>query len=234
MPKETRLDDDALLYHPREKQTEKEKLREMSFQEKISYLLEYYKFQAIAIVAGIALIIYIVHMLLNPSPTTQFYVAIVDNPISEDVLKQYENNFTKQLQLNPKRETVEFNTNFMFNSDDTYAMNMKQALSTYVAAKEIDVIIAPKSVFHDYAYYGYFSKLSDQLPTDIYSSLTDKFYITDTEDDHEKSDYGVYLADTKLFKDTANSSDPYVLGILANSPHEDNTIKFIRYLFHDK
>ncbi len=234
MPTQTRLDDDAQIYHPKAKQTEKEKLREMSFKGKISYLCEYYKFHAIAIVAGIAFLIYIVHMLLNPRPTTQFYAAIIDNPISENVLNEYEDNFMKQLQLNPKRESIEFNTNFMFGTDDSYAMNVKQALATYVAAKEVDVIIAPESVFHDYAYYGYFSKLSDQLPTDIYSSMTDKFYITDTEDDKDKSDYGVYLTDTKLFKGITNNSEPYVLGILANSPHEATTIKFIRYLFHEK
>jgi ABC-type molybdate transport system substrate-binding protein len=76
-------------------------------------------------------------------------------------------------------------------------------------------------------------KLSDQLPTDVYSSLTDNFYISDLEEDKQKSVYGVYLTDTKLFKENANNEDPYVLGIIANSKHKANTVEFIRFLFNE-
>ena len=96
-----------------------------------------------------------------------------------------------------------------------------------------DVIIAPESEFKSLAYAGAFSKLSDQLPTDIYSSLTDKFYLSNTESNAEQTPYGIYLADTKLFKDNKKNSERYIIGILANSHHTDNSIEFVRYLFKD-
>ena len=39
MSKETRLDDDAMIYQKTDKQSEKEKLKEMSWNQKLSYLL---------------------------------------------------------------------------------------------------------------------------------------------------------------------------------------------------
>ena len=78
---------------------------------------------------------------------------------------------------------------------------------------------------------GYMDKLSDQLPTDIYSSLTDYVYVSATEEDAEKNVYGIYLTETKLFQENANNTDPYILGIIVNSGHKVNAVEFIRTLF---
>lgn len=234
MPKQTKLGDDAYFYQTHKKQTEKEKLREMNFKGKVNYLLEYYKLHALAIVIVIALIIYFIYTLFNPTVVPRFYAAMINNTIDNTVLKQYSDDFSEKLSLNPKRETVLFNTNFSFGTDDSYSASMKTALIAYIQAKEVDVIIAPEAIFYEYAYSGIFRELSDQLPTDIYSSLTDKFYLSDTEENKEKKVYGIYVTDTKLYKDHSLSTEPYILGILANSPNTENTIKFIRYLFNEQ
>lgn len=236
MYKQTRLGDDAQIYQPREKQSEREKLREMNFQGKAAYIWEYYKIHIIVLVAVLALITYFIYGLLHPAASTQFYAAFVNNPINENVLEEYKTDFSGRLELNPKKEAVLFNTNFVFGEDDQnqYSMAMREALITYVSAKEIDVIIAPESQFYAYSYNGFFSKLSDQLPTDIYSSLTDQFFMSDTTDETEKNVYGIYLTDTSLFKENSAGSEPYVLGIAGNSRHKENAIEFIRFLFDDK
>ena len=236
MPKQTRLDEqDALIYHPQKNQTEKEKLREMSFQDKLSYLWEYYKWYFIGAVAFIALVIYFVNGFLHPAVSPQFYASMINNPIDDQGLQDLQNDFTKHLQLNPKRECVELNTSINYNMGGAYTATMEQALTTYIASSEVDVIIAPESIFRKYAYTGTFKKLTDELPTDLYSSLTDQFYLCNTEDAKKvKSVYGIYLTNTKLYQKYANKKEPYVLGIIANSPHQENTIEFIRYLFEMK
>lgn len=235
IPKQTKLDDDAYIYQEHKQQTEREKLQNMSFQDKLSYLWDYYKLQALAIVAVIALIIYFIYNILHPDIVPRFYAAMINNTISQDVLDKYNADFSKHLKLDSKRESVIFNNNFNFTMDDTYSANMKEALTAYISNHEVDVIIAPKSYFRKYAYYGFLNKLSDKLPTDVYSALTDKFYEANTQDNKKEKDvYGIYLSDTALYKKYANNTDPYILGIVAGSKHEDNTIEFIRYLFHQK
>lgn len=234
MPRQTRLDDDALIYQPRKKQTEKEKLREMSFHGKFDYIWEYYKFHILGTAAAIALIVYFIYTILHPNPTSQLYVAMINNPIEDQVLTNYNTAFAKQLKLDPKREIIRFNTQINFGVDENYTISLKSALNTYIMAGEVDAIIAPKSQFEDCIKNGYVGKISDKLPTDVYTSLTDKFYITSTEDDSEKSAYGIYLTDTKLYKEHSLSKEPYVLGIVPNAPHEENTIEFVKYLFNEK
>lgn len=234
MPKQINMDDDSSLYQPLKEQTEKEKLREMNFQGKLNYLWEYYKWYAIGAIAIVALIIYFIYSILNPAIKPQFYAAMINNTIDNHYIQQYSDDFEEHLQLNLKRESVELNTTFNFGVDDQYTFSMTQALTTYISSSEVDVIIAPESIFKGYAYGGTFKKLSDELPTDIYSSLTNQFYISDIEDDKEKNVYGIYLTDTPFYKEYAINTDPYILGIVINAPHEDNTIEFIRTLFKIK
>ena len=231
MPKQTKLGEDAALYQPRQERTEKEKLRNMTMGKRVSYLWEYYKLHALVGIIAIAFVSYVIYHYATPKVEPQFYAAIVNNSIPTEVLDQYSVDFEKMLELNPETEKVMLNYNFYFNGDGEYAMNMRQALSMYVAAQEVDVIIAPESEFKDFAYYGFMTKLSDALPTDIYSSLTDYFYLSAQEDNPEQQVLGIYLTETELFKNNAVNTDPYILGVIANYPHKDNTIDFIRFLF---
>jgi hypothetical protein len=234
MPKQTKLDEHAELYQPRKVQTEKEKLKDMSFQDKLSYLWEYYKIHATVTVVAVVLIIYIIHEIITPDIKTQFYAAIINSTIDSETLQEYSDAFAKQLELDPTTQSVELNDQFYLSTASETASSMQQVLTTYIAAGEIDVIIAPESDFKNYAYYGYVAKLSDELPTDVYSALTDSFYLTDTEEDSDKNAYGIYLDNSDLFKDLKYNSESYVLGIVPNYSHEDNTIEFIKYLFRNK
>lgn len=231
MPKQTRLGEDAAIYQPRQEKSEKEKLRDMPMGKKISYLWEYYRIHALVGVIAIAFVSYIIYHYVSPKVETQFYAAIVNSNIQPEILDQYCADFEQRLGINSETEKVMLNYNFYLNGDTEYAMSMRQALSMYVAAQEVDVIIAPESEFKDFAYYGYMAKLSDVLPTDIYSDLTDYFYLSAHEDNPQQEVLGIYLTDTELFKNNALSSDPYILGVLANYPHKENTIDFIRFLF---
>lgn len=233
MPRKTILDDNAEIYQIRKQKTEKEKLRELPPKERFHYLWEYYRFHALGVIAGIALIIYVIYQIVTPKVEIKFYAAWISNTINDDIIEEVQTDFGKHLQLDPELEEVIFNTSLYLSSSSDYEVNSRLALNTYVAASEVDVMIAPESQFKGYAHNGFMDDLSDQLPTDLYSSLTDDFFISDTEEDPKKSVYGIYLTDTELFRDHAvtDPSDPYVLGIIANGKHKENSIEFLRYLF---
>lgn len=233
MPKQTKLNENAEIYQQRKEQTEKEKLRDMPFKKKVSYLWEYYKLHALVTVIIIATGVYIVKEIITPNVQTQLYAAIINNSIEPQVIEDYQQAFSDYLQLDPTRETIILNPQFYMNGDAEYSMNMKQVLGAYVAAQDVDIIIAPKSDFDTYSYYGYMEPMSDLLPTDLYTSLSDYFYIGTQEDNPEENVYGIYLSEADLFKNNAKNTEdnPYVLGVIANSRRQNNAVEFIRYLF---
>lgn len=232
MPKQTRLDESANIYQHKEIMSEKDKLRDMSTKEKFHYLWEYYRYQGLLILLSISLIIYIIYKIVTPNVETRFYAAFVNNTINPDLLEDYQQDFHGHLKLDPELEEVFFNNTFYLGSPTEYSMTMRQALYTYVAAKEIDVIIAPEDEFIQMTHNALFEDLSDQLPTDLYSSLTNHFYISSNSEDPVERVYGIYLTETDLYKNNTNTTTPYIIGIVANSNYKENSVEFIRYLFN--
>ncbi len=106
MPKKTRLDDDALIYQKQEQKSEKEKLKEMTLPQKISYLWEYYRYPALAVIAAIALISYIIYSMAKPKTATILEVAIINNTIEHEVWDEYAQKVSKYLDADPEREEV--------------------------------------------------------------------------------------------------------------------------------
>lgn len=232
MPKQTRLSEDASIYQQRQELTEKDKLKDMSRRGKLAYLWEYYRIHALVILLAIGFAVYIIYSIVTPKVETELYAAIINNTISDEIWEQYQTDVSDYLKLDPKRQDVILNRGFYLNGETEYAMNMQTALMAYVSAGDVDLLIAPESQFQQYTNNGFNDKLYDDLPTDLYSELTDRLYVTSTEDDPEESAYGIYLTDTKLFSEYADNTEPYILGIIVNSSHKENAIEFIRMLFH--
>lgn len=231
MPKQTRLPEDASIYQPRQELTEKEKLKQMSHKGRIAYLWEYYRLHAFITLLVIGFVVYVIYNIVTPKVETELYAAIINNTIDDEIWEQYQTEVSEYLKLDPQKEDAILNRSFYFSGDSEYAMNMQTALVTYVSAGQVDIMIAPESQFKEYTYSGFNDKLYDDLPTDLYSQLTDDLYVTSTEEDPEENAYGIYLTNTELFSKNADNSDPYILGIIANSGHKENAIEFIRMLF---
>lgn len=236
MAKNTRLGDDAAIYQRHNRQSEKEKLKDMPIKKKLSYLWDYYRYHTLIIIASALFIVYIVYTFTKPKIENQLFTVIINNTVTPEVWDEYTEKITEHLELDTLSEDVMLNYTFYYNGDREYEANMRQAFGVYLAAAEMDVVIAPMSEFSNYVNYSFLTPLSDQLPTDLYSSLADKFYMSDTDDNPKVDAYGIYLKDTKLYKEYSlpTEEDPVLIGIIANSTHKENSVEFIRYLFNEK
>jgi hypothetical protein len=81
---------------------------------------------------------------------------------------------------------------------------------------------------------GFFSKLTDLLPTEMITSLSDSIFETTTSDNPVSGAYGIYLDNAKLFKGASSAADRPVLGIVVNSKNQDNSVDYQKYLLDYK
>ncbi len=228
------------------KKRERHNFKEMTIKQKISHLWEYYKLHGFIIILIVSFIIYGIYSASKPKINTSLYVAVVNNNLNEPVLDQITEETEAYLQLDTSKEKVFLNSIFYFNSDIAYSTNARRALITYVAASEVDIIIAPESEFANYAYNDFFHNLTNQLPTDLYTALANDFFISDTDYEEEKLPYGIYLHNAQYYNENYQFvresrpmdqteeeviDEPYVLGIVGNSSNLNNSLDFIRYIF---
>lgn len=233
MPKQSRLEDNAEIYRIRNDATEKEKLHDMNFKEKISYLWGYYRIHALVTIGIIAFVAYLLFTIFRPRIDPVLYIAILNNPISDElVINELQEELTQLLDVNTDNEKVIINNTLYLNDTGAFSTNARELIVTYIAARELDIIIAPESEFSNYTYAGCFVPLSEQLPTDLYSRLADQLYLSPTDDDPEYRAYGILMTENDLFIEHAQKrSEPYIIGIVNNSLQKENATKTIRYLF---
>lgn len=224
------INDTSALHTPRTNKGELEKLRDMSFMEKVNYLWSYYKEHAFTIIMVVLLAAYIIYSIAKPKVKTRLYVALINNTAAEEDLDELSESLVDYLSLNSERESVFLNPAFYFLADKELTMNVTQALMVYIMASEIDIIIAPESYFRTYSEQSFFSNLSNELPTDLYSRVSDLFVFGTTVDEDVERVYGLNIGETEFYKDLNNPEDPYILGVLENSPHKENAFEAIRYL----
>ena len=247
------LDDDAFIYQKRENKSEKEKFRDMTFKEKWSYFLEYYFVKLLISLAVIAGLIYLFYSIFTPKVENVLYIASVNNHIAEDTIKDLEQEIGEYLNLT-NMEEVSIDINYYFDlpisvegdsteaepssdptagfgSSNTAASQMR--LTTYIAAQEIDIIIAPEGIFDNFMQNEFFDNLEDILPTDIFAAISDELFTGTTQENSVSKPYGIRL--DNLTNDQYNATkEPRILGIVVNSPDKDNSIAFIRYLLENQ
>lgn len=232
--KDTVLDDTAEIYKRRAQKSEKQKFSEMSFKEKVTYFNNYYRITTIVIIGVIAAAAYIIYSIVTPKPETVLYAAVINSVIDDQAAASLQTDFGNKLGIDPNTQEIMIDSSFLLGTDNNmseYTMSAQQKLGTYLYAGQIDVIIAPESVIANYAHMGSLSKLTEELPTSLISTLTDSFYFSDTEDDSTSSAYGIYLDNAKIYNNKGVLMDKPVIGIVVNSKYKQNAVELIKYLF---
>lgn len=236
--KKTVLNDNAGLYQKREEKSEKQKFSELHGKEKRTYFKDYYLKKCIAIIAAIALVIYFGYTVSESRKhTSVFYAASADYSFNTEVTKQLEIEFGEYIGKISDYEDVVFDSSYFLSASDYSSL---EKLSTLIMVGDIDVFIAPESFFKNYVFTEAISSLTEILPTDLYSSLTNEFFygqVRQSDDETLENAsgpvgvYGIYLENTPLFSQYAPYADPPVLGIVVTSKNRENSIEFIRFLF---
>lgn len=231
--KKTVLDNNANIYQTREQKSEKQKFKEMSFKEKLAHFRSYYALKLVISLLILAGVISLIYNMVTPKVEDALYAIVLNYSINDEKVQIMENEFSDILEID-EMEQVRIDNSFYFGEDSFDASSSaanQMKLTTYLAAKEIDIIIAPESLFKDYIQNGFFDNLEGQLPTDLFSKLTDHLHFGKTEEDSTDIAYGIVLDDLPLYENM-NLQESQMIGIVVNSEKKENGIKFIRYLFN--
>lgn len=239
-PQKTLLDDNAEIYKHRAPQSEREKLREMDFSEKLAYFKIYYLKKLLATLVIGGFVIWIIVTMVTPKPERVLNVAFINYPLTQDYLDKMNTDLTELLKVDSENQELFFDTSYDLVNHD-YASAEK--IMTYTYSGEIDVFIAPESQFLKYAFSETMWPLTDLLPTDLYSTFsTSDLLVSKTRASNDEvvpeeatgpeGVYGIYLRDLEMFNIFDTSTDPPVLGVVVTAKNKENSISYIKYLLN--
>ncbi len=230
--KKTVLNDESTIYKQKEELSEKEKIKRMTWLERLSYFKTYYLVKVIVVLIVVGVLGSILYTALSPKPERVISVAIIDSAIPLEKSLELQEKFETFIELDKETQETWF-------EDYDFKYEQKKALQRFVlynASGDLDITIMPQSVFEKFAPLGHFAEITESLPTDLYMELSDYLVECKQEGDDgnliegSETVYGICL-DSLWGLEGQNLEESVILSIGVSTVNEENIESFIRFLF---
>lgn len=212
--------------------SEKDKLKSMSWRDRLWYIWEYYKFHIIGAAVAAVLIVSLGGAFYNSTFDTVLHCIYLNSRAATEVNPApLEQDFAEYLNLG-KKELITAEISYIsFDENATdYSYAAMAKVTALVAAHDLDIIIGDQAAIDHYASLNGFINLEEGLPPDVLALVKDRLYIAK---DGENTEYAcaVDLSGTEFAAASNLAQDPPLLGIISNTENKDTVLQLIRYLF---
>jgi NADH:ubiquinone oxidoreductase subunit 3 (subunit A) len=221
-PYESALDENASIYQTKEPKTEKQKWKELKGKEKLQYFLEYYGLLAAGIIFGISVVIFFaVHFATKQNVALGILAMNTDGEAIEATGTDYFEDFLKENELNPKKNTVSVNYTMYLNPSSPSAGDSStlDSIQTLFMTQSIDLFFADEKFFDTMAGQDYMTDLQEFLPQKLLNQYENQLvYATNTETG-EKIAAGIRLENNAWLKKTGWYQGTAVVGVADSVKH---------------
>lgn len=209
----------------------------MDRQQKIQYLKDYYLFPAVGVVVLIAVVVSLVWHVARPRTENLLYAAVIDESLDEKKLTKVTTDMSELLGADGKRKTVQIDDSFYVKD------GALDKLQVYLHSQQIDVVILDRTLFEEYAGYGYFESLDEVTGEDLEKKYGETYqyaagYKDDDEvsfEDHETGQgevkpYGISLSGANRFTEMSEYIKDPVFAVAVGTKNPENALEFLDYL----
>lgn len=222
MKKNTVLNDEAYIYNHRNDESEGDKWKKMNSRQKLAYFNDYYRNKIIIILITVGILVSFFHTILSPRPEVVVSIAVVNDYWDEGGLTKLSEDLSKYLELKDGEKKLQIDDSyFLKESGLGNEVANTQRLVAKIAAGDINIIIADKNKFDEFAMNETFLKISEVVSQD--DSYNDRLM---------SGGYGISLKGSELLKELGSHQEEMILGILSNANNKDYEYlsKVIKYI----
>lgn len=217
---------------PEPRPGELEKLKAMSWKDRVWYIWAYYKVHMALAVAALLILQVVATSIYQSTFSTALYCIIINSQSSEEVnFAPLQEDFARYLGLG-KKELINVESNFIAYGDNaselSYAILAK--ISALVFSKDLDVIIGDTDTIDHFATLNGYLDLEKELPPELLSLVQDRLFYAAGEDGAEYA-CAIDISGTSFASETHLGQEPPLLGIIINSDQREHTEALIRYIF---
>lgn len=214
----------------------KKAFKDMTIGEKIEQIWEYYKLVLLAIVLGVALIIYIIHRILNPPPEIILNVTLV-NAFSYE--NEEDDAFVRYMEANgynQEEETISVITGLYLSEDGRGQTDMAsyQALIARVSVGEIDILAGNDYVLQILANGGGLMEMEEILTPEQMEIYADRLYTAVDAETGEEFVCGLKLPESNLLSADGYYATDVWAAIPYTASHQELAKEVFQYLLGEE
>ena len=239
-PDNSVLSRNSQLYRPEDTRTTREKLKSMKFTDKVVFIVQYYGLKILAVIAAIALVIYLIVHFAFAKEVVLNIVAVNAQDIATtsaaDEQSFYED-FLKTHVEDTDDVEVGIASNVSVSEDESNSAGMQnlQAIQVQLMAGTVDDVLADEAFATSLGEMGYLADITTILPQDVLDKYADDIVSAPSVDTNETAPVGIRLKDNAWLKKSgwyANVENP-VIGVSAAADHADLAVDFMLYVLDE-
>ena len=215
-----------------EARVERQKMKEMSFQDKLWYIWEYYKFHIGGLIIAVMLIWVVATSIYNTTIHPALYCMVINNRSDQELdTTVLEEDFHKSLNLG-KKEPIYVESAFISygNNATEFSYASMAKISALVASRDLDIFITDRETLDHYSSLDGLADLRQVLPPDMLSAVEGRLIYADDSTGQSVA-ASIDISGTDFADRMHLSFDASGLCIVSNSTHTDHILALIRYIF---
>lgn len=237
-PDKSVLSEDSDFYRHEDNLTTREKLKTMTFKDKVIFIVQYYGLKIVAVTAAVVFVVYLILHFVFEKDTVLSIMAVNAQNImtssAEADEKSFYNDFLEQNGIEPDDVEISIDSSLNVVADDTNSTSMAniQTIQVQLMAGTDDVMFADEEFFTSVGEMEYIADLNDYLPAEVMEKYADEIIYATGVDSKEKRAVGIRLKENAWIAKSGwfeNVKEP-VLGICAGVQNKEMAAQFVLYV----
>lgn len=213
---------------------EREKLKNMSFQDKLWYIWEYYKFHIFGLLVVLGIFWVIGTGIYRSTFDNVLYCMYINNRSGQELNTDFLTKDFHSYMGFTEKQLINTESAFISYGDNTteYSFASMAKISALVASRDLDIMISDQENFDHYVALGSFANLEQDLPAELLKLAGDRlvYAADDTGTTHA---YGIDLEGTRFAEESHLTMSPCIMALVSNSTHKDNSAALLGYIFSE-
>ena len=211
---------------------DRETLKALTFRQKIRFFMDYYRWSFFLFLVLLLLLFYIADATSESRQTIDLQGFFINDRQNLFPAEKLIEDFSEYQNVEPGHRIAFEDSLFIdLDSGSEYHAASQSKLVAYVAARELDFLVAPEDLAKYYAQSFPLLDLEEVLPDDLREYLREDFYYCTDGTGTEKA-CGLNLCRSRFLQDPVyDHAESFYLLALSYTPHQDALISFIEYAY---
>ncbi len=211
---------------------EREKLKQMTWGDRLWYIWEYYKLHMLAL-AAIFFVLYLIgNMIYNSTFTTQLSYLVINNTSTGITnFEAFDQEFKESMGYGKKDRITSddsIHLRHLENGTEIEYANMAK-ISAMVATGDLDLMISDPVNIDHYMELEAFMDLQQLLPDDLWEQVKDSVYYA-KDSQGQSIPCGIDLSLTSIPEKTGIAIEPGYISVMTGTTHADTILSWIRFV----
>ena len=230
-PDFAKLPEDSAFYKPEDRRSTKEKLKDMDFRQKVSFIVEYYGINILVTLAlvGVGLFL-ILHFLFGKSIC--FSIMAVNTSLEESPAdeEKFYTDFLERNGVNLQKEEISIDAALGVSetAEDSASQTNLQTIQTRFMAGSVDVFMSDEELLYSLGEFEYLEDLNECLPAEVLDKYEDDLVVVKCVETGETRPVGIRIpTDNAWLEASGWYPEGAVMGIQAGAEHEELATAFV-------